>query len=374
MMRIGDVENDIARGTSPFARARFTLLSFPSTLCGMIRVGIIGMGFMGRVHYGTYEKIPGVQVVAIADADPRRAAGDLSGGWGNIEADKANQLPMDRIRGTTDYREMLTWADIDAVDICLPTPAHVGIVPEALAAGKHVICEKPLARTSADARIIAAAAEARRDLVFMPAMCMRFWAEWEWLKRAVDEKRYGAVRSATFRRVGSIPAGWFRDGAASGGGLLDLHIHDTDFIYHLFGKPRAVFSTGYAGLSGEIDHLVTQYLYENGPALVSAEGSWTQAEGFGFSMRYTVNFEKATADFDLFRGEGKTLMLSHDGKSEPVQTDTHNGYVGELSYFTECVRMKTQPARVTAQDGVNGLLIAEAERRSVASGNIEVVE
>jgi predicted dehydrogenase len=329
---------------------------------------------MGRVHYGTYEKLPGVQVVAIADADPKRAKGDLSGGWGNIEADKANQLPMDRIRGTTDYREMLTWPEVDAVDICLPTPAHVAIAPEALAAGKHVICEKPLARTSADAKVIADAVARYPDLVFMPAMCMRFWAEWEWLKRAVSEERYGKVRSATFRRVGSIPAGWFRDGKASGGGLLDLHVHDTDFVYHLFGKPRAVFSQGYTGLSGEIDHLVTQYVYDpgKGPALVSAEGSWTQAEGFGFSMRFTVNFERATADFDLFR-EGKTLMLAQDGKNEPVETEKHNGYAGELAYFIECVRTKTQPTRVTAQDGVEGLLIVEAEGRSVRSGRVEPV-
>ena len=339
----------------------------------MLRIGIIGMGFMGKTHYLTYEQVPGVQVVAIADADPRRAAGDLSGGWGNIEADKGNQLPMDRIRGTTDHRELLSWADVDAVDICLPTPTHVSIAPEALAAGKHVVCEKPLARTSADARLIADAAAAHPHLVFMPAMCMRFWAEWEWLKRAVDDGRYGKVRSATFRRVGSIPAGWYRDGGASGGALLDLHIHDTDFIYHLFGKPRAVFSRGYAGSSGEVDHLVTQYVYDTGPALVSAEGSWTQAEGFGFSMRYTVNFERATADFDLFRKD-HPLMLAHEGKNEPVETEKHNGYVGELSYFLECVRTKTQPARVTAQDGVNGLLIAEAERRSVGSGRIEVVE
>jgi predicted dehydrogenase len=340
----------------------------------MIRVGIIGMGFMGRVHYGTYEKLPGVRVVAIADADPKRAAGDLSGGWGNLEAGKANTLPMDRIRGTTDYRELLSWPEVDAVDICLPTPTHVTIAPEALAAGKHMLCEKPVARTSADARVIADAAAKRPDLVFMPAMCMRFWAEWEWLKRAVADGRYGKVRSATFRRVGSIPQGWYRDGKASGGGLLDLHIHDTDFIFHLFGRPRAVFSRGYEGHSGEIDHLVTQYLYDSGPALVVAEGSWTQTEGFGFSMQFTVNFERATADFDLFRGEGKTLMLAHDGKNEPVQTDGHNGYVGELSYFIECVRTGVQPARVTAQDGVAGLLIAEAERRSVMSGKIEAVE
>jgi predicted dehydrogenase len=281
---------------------------------------------------------------------------------------------MDRIRGTTDYRELLSWPEVDAVDVCLPTPTHVVIAPEALAAGKHVVCEKPLARTSADARLIADAAARHPNLVFMPAMCMRFWPEWEWLKQAVADGRYGKVLSATFRRVGSIPQGWYRDGAASGGGLLDLHIHDTDFVYHLFGKPRAVFSRGYTGPSGEIDHLVTQYLYDAGPAVVSAEGSWTQAEGFGFSMRYTVNFERATADFDLFRGEGKTLTLAHEGKNQPVKTETHNGYVGELSYFLECVRTKTQPARVTAQDGVTGLLIAEAERRSVMSGKVEAVQ
>ena len=81
----------------------------------------------------------------------------------------------------------------------------------------------------------------------------------------------------------------------------------------------------------------------------------------------------ATADFDLFR-EGKTLMLAQDGKNDVVETEKHNGYVGELGYFLECVRTKTQPTRVTAQDGVEGLLIVEAEGRSVRSGLVERVD
>ncbi len=341
----------------------------------MLRIGIIGMGFMGRTHYLTYQKVPGVAVVAIADADPRRAAGDLSGGWGNVNTGEISQLPMDRIRGTTHVAELLAMTDVDAVDICLPTPTHAGLVPQALAAGKHVLCEKPLARTSADARAIADAAARHPHLVFMPAMCMRFWPEWEWLKAAATDGRYGRVRSATFRRVGSIPAGWFRDGALSGGALLDLHIHDTDFVYHLFGRPAGVFSRGYVGPSGEVDHVATQYLYdgEHAPALVTAEGSWTQAEGFGFSMRYTVNFERATADFDLAR-TAAPLMVAADGKNQPVAPPTKgDGYVGEMTYFADCVRAKRQPRRVTADDAVVGLQIAEAERRSVFSGRVETI-
>ena len=91
----------------------------------MTRIGIIGLGFMGRMHYGVYDKLPEAKVVAVADANPKRAAGDLSGGWGNIDGGGITQLPMDRIRGTTDWRELIAMPEVDVVDICLPTPAHV---------------------------------------------------------------------------------------------------------------------------------------------------------------------------------------------------------------------------------------------------------
>src|SRR5687767_9014866 len=97
----------------------------------MIRVGIIGLGFMGRTHYGVYEKLAEkgeAQVVAISDADPKRAAGDLSGGWGNLATGGSNQLPMDRIKGTTDWRELFAMKDVDVVDICIPTTEHVPVV------------------------------------------------------------------------------------------------------------------------------------------------------------------------------------------------------------------------------------------------------
>ncbi len=340
----------------------------------MIRIGIIGLGFMGKTHYGIYEKNPEAQVVAIADADPKRAGGDLSGGWGNVDTGStADQLPMDRIKGTTDWRELIAMPEVDVIDVCLPTPAHAEIVPAALATGKHVLCEKPLARAAAEARLIADAA-AKAKGFFMPAMCMRFWPEWEWLKHAIAENHYGRVLSATFRRVGSYPVGWFKNGAMSGGALLDLHVHDTDFVLHLFGKPKAVFSRGYVGESGEVDHVLTQYLYGDESAatpLVSAEGAWTMSPGFNFTMRYTVTFERATVDYDFSRPE--TLLLAAGGNSTPVPHAAHDGWTGEIGYFLECVKTGQRPERVTAEDGVAGLQIVEAERRSVHSGRIETV-
>jgi len=339
----------------------------------MARIGIIGLGFMGRTHYEAYEKLPEAQVVRVADRDPKRAAGDLSGGWGNLQTGGITQLPMDRIRGSVDFEELLNAPEVDIIDICVPTPGHVELALQALATGKHVLCEKPLALSSADARKIAEAAAGAKGF-FMPAMCVRFWPEWHWLKLAVAEGHYGAVRSAVFRRLGSMPAGWFKDGALSGGAILDLHVHDVDFIYHLFGKPTGVFSRGYTKTSGQIDHLVTQYLFDDNPAspMVVAEGGWCMADGYPFAMKFTVNFERATADYDSSRSTG-TLLLHGNGQTQTIETSKSDGFMGELAYFIECVKNGTRPQRVTAEDAVTGLQIIEAERRSVESGKAEAV-
>jgi predicted dehydrogenase len=283
-----------------------------------------------------------------------------------VVAGGVDQLPMDRIRGTTDWRQLIAMPEVQVVDICLPTTAHREVATAALAAGKHVLCEKPLGRDLADARAIAEAA-AKGPGMFMPAMCMRFWPGWTWLKQAVDEKRYGEVKAATFRRVASMPKGWYHDGRLSGGAALDLHIHDVDFVRWLFGRPRAVSSRGYTKTTGAIDHLLTQYVYDRGP-LVTAEGGWCMADGFGFSMRYTVNFERATADFDLARAQ--PLLLHENGQSQPVAIGEGTGYDGELRYFIACIAAGRRPTTVTAADAVDGIEMVEAEVRSIAEGRI----
>lgn len=339
----------------------------------MINVGIIGMGMMGRTHFEAYQQLPNVRVRAICDNKLTRAQGDLTGTQHNVLKDGVDQINMAGIAGTTDWRAVIAMSDVDAIDICVRTTGHLEIALAAIAVGKHVLCEKPLARTSTDGQAIVDAARQAKT-VFMPAMCLRFWPEWVWAKQAVAGGRFGRALSATFQRLAAMPVGWYSDGAQSGGALFDLHIHDVDFVLHLFGKPTAVFTRGYTRTSGELDHLSTHYLYDgpSAPQLVVAEGSWCMADGYDFRMRYIINFERATLDYDLLRGPD-ALRLTHAGTTETIACDSQNGYVGEVRYFIDCASRNAQPTIVTGEEAVLALRVLEAEKQSASSGQITTV-
>jgi predicted dehydrogenase len=333
-----------------------------------VNVGVIGLGFMGVTHLKALQQLPQGRVVAVCDAVRRPENGQLSAG-GNVGDGKPVTLDMSVVRVYQDYRELLADPQVEAVDICLPTPLHPEVAVAALAAGKYVLCEKPMARTSALGRQMVEAAQKARGFL-MPAMCMRFWPGWGWLKNVVESGQYGRVLAARFRRVAE-PPGWsksqFMDGQKSGGALLDLHIHDVDFVQYCFGRPQAVYATGYTCLSGAIDHVVAQYRVASG-AMVYAEGGWAMAPGFGFSMSYTVNFERATADYDVARG-AEALKVYVEGQPPVViRNEGPDGYVGELAHFLDSILAGRRPTVVTAADGLSAIEICEAEEASIASG------
>ena len=330
-----------------------------------IRVGVIGLGFMGQTHLDAYARLDGVQVVAIADRDPARLEGKQQAA-GNIAGANEGGFDYSKAKKYTDAVELIADADIDAIDICLPTPGHVLFGLKAIEAGKHLLLEKPVARTYADAMKLVEAAEAS-DKVVMPAMCMRFWPGWTWLKQVIDEKTYGKVLSATFRRVASHPQGaFYADGDQNGGAALDLHIHDADFVQYLFGMPKAVTSIGYSSKTNAVDHLITQYQVDGG-AVVNAEGSWAMSPGFAFRMQYMVNFERATATFDS--GGHGPLKLSEHGETKTIELEAGMGYDHEIAYFIDCIKHKRKPRRVTMRDGAEAIRLVEAEVKSVQSGS-----
>jgi predicted dehydrogenase len=202
--------------------------------------------------------------------------------------------------------------------------------------------------------------------MLMCAMCMRFWPAWAWLKNAVDKQTYGKTLAAQFRRVANHPGGpLYSDGDACGGAILDLHIHDTDFIQYCFGKPDAVFTRGYARNTNQLDHVATQYLYKSIP-LVVAEGGWAMAPGFGFQMQYTVNFERATAVFDMAAEE--QLVLIANGERKAIKVKDGMGYQHEIAYFVNCIRKGVRPQQVEPASAALSVKIVEAERKSVQSG------
>ena len=133
-----------------------------------------------------------------------------------------------------DARALIGNADVDIVDICVPTPDHADIVCAALAAGKHVFCEKPLCRDATQMKRIVAAAKKAKTF-FNVGLCVRAWPEYRHAYEYFKSGKAGKMKSATFKRIspsvdGNAWQNWFMDGARSGGALLDLHVHDADEV------------------------------------------------------------------------------------------------------------------------------------------------
>lgn len=337
----------------------------------MVNVGVIGLGMMGLTHLDAYAKRSDVKVIAIADQDTDRLTGKVRA-TGNVEGQAQGGFDFASAKQYTDADELIADPEVEAIDVCLPTHLHLMFAKKVFASGKHMLIEKPLARTAADAQAIVDGAAASPGIA-MCAMCMRFWPGWSWVKEAVDNNTYGKVLSATFRRVASHPGGpFYKDGDKSGGALLDLHIHDTDFVQYVFGIPKAVTSVGYSNETNQPDHVLTQYHFDDIP-LVSAEGSWGMADGFPFSMAFTVNFEQATAVYAM--GTDNPLMLYQRGQeASPVELGEAQGYDLEIEYFIKCIESGTQPSIVTMQDAANTIRIIEAEGKSVSDGGVVSID
>jgi predicted dehydrogenase len=337
----------------------------------MVNIGIVGLGFMAATHIKACRLVKGARVVALCNPSGRHLNGDFTGVAGNVGDNEPVKLDMNGVKAYRNFAALLADPDVHLVDICAPTHTHVELAVAAIQAGKHVLCEKPLARTAKLAREIASAA-AQSSSYFMPAMCLRFLPSWVWLKQAIEARTYGKVLGARFRRVAE-PPGWghnhFINGAKSGGALLDLHVHDVDFVQFCFGRPRAVYSTGYTKFSGAVDHILTQYDVESG-AMVHAEGGWAMTPGFGFNMSYLVNFENATADFDLERGRDAFRLCEQGQSPRVIAFDGPDGYTGEIQYLVNCIHKGQPPEVVTVQDAVSAVEICEAEEQSVRTGEV----
>jgi predicted dehydrogenase len=333
-----------------------------------VNVAVVGLGFMGVTHIKAYQQLKAARIVAVCDSVRLPVNGVLAGVTGNITG--SGDLVLGRaVKVYRALAEVLADAEVDLVDLCVPTPLHPEQSIAALKAGKHVLCEKPLAISSARARKIVQAAQAASGF-FMPAMCMRFWPGWCCLKRVVDEELFGKVQAARFRRMSPTPAwskGTYASGNESGGALFDLHIHDTDFVQFLFGRPESVFSTGVTRAGDSIDHVITQYNYAGGPA-VYAEGSWLLTGNF--SMSYTVLCERATLDFDMARGAEALVVTEQGKKPRVVKPDSSDGYSGEIRHMLGAIQTGKAPKVVTAQDGLSAVEICEAEAKSVRTGRV----
>jgi predicted dehydrogenase len=303
---------------------------------------------MGRVHGRHWKRIPGVTVTAF-DASEQQ----LNSYASDLEVDTVNE-----------FDSLLEATDI--IDICLPTHLHKEFAMRSLAAGKPTLCEKPLCRTTAECIELAEYA-AKLGVPLMPAQVVRCFPEFRRAHELVASGAIGEPAAIRTRRGGGMPkgTGWFGNHELSGGVIIDLMIHDFDWIRWTFGEVKQVFaqSLTFSGIES-MDYGLATLTLDSG-AIAHCEGTWADPGGF------RVTFEIC----------GSAGMIEHDSRNaQTLVTSTTSGqfkesplapgddpYYRQLKGFHDAVTTGT-PLPVTALDGVMAVSIGEAALESAKVG------
>ena len=331
----------------------------------MLKVAVVGAGFMGTMHRNVYAQLKDVQVVAVVDGEEEKARKIASGA-----------------KVYTCMDDMLDKEKPDLVDICLPTYLHAEHVVKAAEAGAHVLCEKPMAMNLEEADRMIEAAE-RAGVFFMVAHCIRFWPEYVAFKEILDGGSLGGLRSLSLVRLSPTPTwsweDWLMWASRSGSAALDLHIHDTDYVLYLFGTPKAVWSKGTWVGDGCV-HIFTLYDYGDGPA-VSAEGGWDMPPSYPFHMDFRATFDKGAVQMSSARQPTMTVYPAEGEPYPPAlpkpdlrgveaggNISEMGGYFNEIKYFVECILEGRKPEVVTPRDARESLRVVLAEMESARKG------
>ncbi|MBI2803523.1 MAG: Gfo/Idh/MocA family oxidoreductase [Planctomycetes bacterium] len=279
----------------------------------MIRIGIVGIGFMGMIHYLASRNVTGARVAAVCSRDEKKLAGDWTSIQGNF-GPRGEMMDLTSIKPYRDLDELLADRDIDLIDICNPTHLHPETAIKALNAGKHVLVEKAIALESKDADAMLDAAR-KANRLLMVAHVLPFFPEFAFAAQAIRGGEYGKLLGGHFKRVISKPdwSAEIGDAAKTGGPAIDLHIHDTHFIGLVCGVPSSVFSTGIVA-NDAVDYLTTQYRYgPGGPAITCSSGA-VAMKGRPFVHGYEIYLEKATLVYES--GTCPLTVLHADGTNE----------------------------------------------------------
>ncbi|MBY0588944.1 Gfo/Idh/MocA family oxidoreductase [bacterium] len=332
----------------------------------MIKIGLAGIGFMGMIHYLAIARISGAKVTAIAARDPKKRAGDWSMIQGNF-GPRGTQMDLSDIALFADAEELIQKSDVDLVDICLPSDNHVGPAIKALESGKHVLVEKPIALSLADADRMVAAAKASGRML-MVAHVLPFFADFRFGLELISQQTHGKLLAAHFRRHIS-PPNWsdaVADFSKVGGPLIDLHIHDTHFIVVAFGKPRRVTSTGIK--RGEmVTYVATQYDFgPEGPA-VSATSGCLSAPGRPFTHGYELYFERATL---LYEAGQPLRLFTATGVENPTLAggDEIDAFEKEITAAVRAIETRTPSPLLDGTLARDALALCLGEGTSVDSG------
>ncbi len=345
----------------------------------MIRIGIIGIGFMGYTHFEGARKLKGAKVAAIGTRDKKKLAGDWTGIQGNF-GPRGGHVNLKGIKACSDYRDILNDPEIDLVDICLPTDLHEKVALESIAAGKHTLVEKPIAiEMNAAERMVKAASKS--GVMLMVAHVLPFFPEFQYAAECIQGGKYGRLLAAHFRRV-ITPPKWsqaMNDYRRLGGWGIDLHIHDNHYIGLTCGVPQAVFSRGIVQ-EGLVNHVHTQYVYDDPKLAVSCVSGGIAAKGLEFAHGFEIYLEQATLLFTAGTLAGQwvvdrplTLVTKNGKATTPALkggTEWCSAFTAELQTAVNAVRTGKEPVILSGQLARDALKLCHAEAKSIATGKM----
>ncbi len=341
----------------------------------MVGIGIVGIGFMGRIHFLASQKLTGAKVAAVCSRDTAKLAGDWSKTRGNF-GPEPGQVDLTGVKKFTALAEMLADPEIDLIDICTVTDQHAPIAIQALKAGKHVLVEKAIGLTPQEADEMLAAAKASGKMLLV-AHVLPFFPEFKFAAEAIRGGKFGKLLGAHFKRIIAKPD-WssdIADAAKTGGPAVDLHIHDTHFIGLVCGVPKDVFSIGTVE-GGAVTYLTTSYLYgPGGPAVTCSSGAICKG-GRPFVHGFEIFLEQASLLYDS--GGTPLTLLTADGKCELVNLpgggDPLAAFTDELQAAVDGVTSGQEPDLLGGQLARDALVLCHREIESVKSGRVVAVK
>jgi predicted dehydrogenase len=330
----------------------------------MVKVAIIGLGFMGKVHLGVYQNLANVEVTSLCDAANEAFENQRPHTGENIQS-ASGKGRITGIRTYTSYENMFAEGGFDVVDICLPTYLHAECIVKALEADYHVFCEKPIALDLEEIEKILEKVKESGKL-FSVGQCLRYWPAYVEVKRMIDEEKYGRVRYAEFTRFSTAPGwtrnNWILDSRNSGNAAIDLHIHDVDMILYLFGLPASLRSVGIVEDDGSISLISTVYKYDE--LVVASTGGWLCSTTYGFNMKAFYILETATVEIDFLKDPMITVFPEDREKYSP-QLPEWDGYYYELKDFIEGIENGKLSGIVTPESASAAVKLCLEEIRSV---------
>jgi hypothetical protein len=329
-----------------------------------MRIGFIGCGGMGSTHYKCLKLLSEshpIEVTALADAREECL-------------DKAAKF-WPNAKRYSDGLDLIRDEDVETVFICVPSYLHTDMALAAMKKNMNIFLEKPACLKREECELLLAQHKVTPVKV-MVGQVVRSMPEYLFLKDVYEKKTYGNLRSIVMQRIsGDVKWGfedWFHDENRSGSVILDLHIHDLDFLRYMLGEPdyADVHTTKFD--SGMINQVITNYKFGNIAAM--AEGVWHSATKMPFEANYRADFDNATIRFNstatdkitIYTASGDKIIPELDTKEmdnpdSGINVTDLGAYYLEDEYFIDCVLNEKENTRATLHDGIKSVLAAISE-------------